>query len=413
MNAEIIAIGSEMLTPFRSDTNSLFLTARLNELGVELVRKTIVGDDPVRLADAIRSAFERVDIVLLMGGLGPTADDLTRECVAEVLGRSLSSDAAIAEKLVARFKARGMAMPQVNLKQAMVIAGAQVLPNSRGTAPGQWIEQDGKHVILLPGPPRELETMFHDAVLPTLRERLPRAFLRRRQFRMTGLTESAAEEIVAPIYSRHTNPSTTILAALGEIQVHLTATATSEAEAQTLVDSLAAQLEQALGPVVFSNDGRPLEAVIGHALAARRATLAVAESCTGGLLGERITTVAGSSEWFIGGVLSYSNEVKQQLLGVPAELLAEHGAVSEPVARAMAEGARQRIGATYALAITGIAGPGGATPGKPVGLVHIALATPQGTLSEMKKFNGEREPVRWQSAQAALDLLRRHMAGLI
>jgi len=413
MNAEIIAIGSEMLTPFRSDTNSLFLTARLNELGIELARKTIVGDDRTQLTDAIASALSRAQVVITIGGLGPTADDLTRECAAEVLDRTMLRDDGIAAQLVARFRARGMVMPQVNLRQAMVIAGATILPNSRGTASGQWIERDGKHLILLPGPPRELETMFSDAVFPALRSRLPRTFLKRRQLRMTGLTESAAEEIAAPIYTQYTNPVTTILASLGEIQLHLTSTADDEAEAQSRVDTLATQLENALGSVVFSKDGQSLESVIGCALTAKGASLAVAESCTGGLLGERITSIPGSSTYFLGGVISYANTAKHDLLDVPASVLDEHGAVSEAVARLMAEGARNRMRSTYALAITGVAGPGGGSADKPVGLVYIALATPENTLVERKKFGGEREPIRWQAAQAALDLLRRHLAGLI
>ena len=413
MNAEIIAIGSEMLTPFRSDTNSLFLTARLNELGIELARKTIVGDDRAQLTDAIASALSRAEVVITIGGLGPTADDLTRECAADVLDRTMVKDDGIAEQLVARFRSRGMVMPQVNLRQAMVIAGAAVLSNSRGTAPGQWVEHDGKHLILLPGPPRELETMFSDAVFPTLRSRLPPTFLKRRQLRMTGLTESAAEEIAAPIYTRYTNPVTTILASLGEIQLHLTSTGASELEAQSRVDDLAAQLESALGSVVFSNDGRSLEAVVDCALTAKGASLAVAESCTGGLLGERISSVSGCSAHFLGGVISYANAAKLDLLGVPTPVLDEHGAVSEAVARLMAEGVRSRMRATYALAITGIAGPGGGSADKPVGLVYIALATPENTLVERKKFGGEREPVRWQAAQSALDLLRRHLAGLV
>jgi nicotinamide-nucleotide amidase len=306
-----------------------------------------------------------------------------------------------------------MVMPQVNLRQAMVISGAKILPNSRGTAPGQWIEENGRHLILLPGPPRELETMFSNGVLPALRSRVGQMFLKRRQLRMTGLTESAAEEIAAPIYTRHTNLATTILASLGEIQLHLTSTAESETEAQSRVDTLAAQLESALGKVVFSNDGLPLEAVVGRALLARGASVAAAESCTGGLLGERITSIAGSSAYFLGGIISYANAVKHDLLGVPSEVLDEHGAVSEAVARLMAEGVRTQMGATYALAITGLAGPDGGTAEKPVGLVYIALAAPEKTLVEKKKFGGEREPIRWQAAQAALDLLRRHLAGFI
>lgn len=411
MNAEIIAIGSELLTPFRSDTNSLFLTARLNELGVEVILKTIVGDDRARLTEAVALAWKRSGLVITIGGLGPTEDDLTRECVAAVLGRALIRDDGIAEMITTRFRARGMTMPAINLRQAMVIAGAAILPNDRGTAPGLWIEHEGKFLILLPGPPREIEPMFAGHCLPRLRERLPRAVLRRRQLRLTGLTESAAEEIIAPIFTRYANPATTILAALGEIQVHLTSTAPSEADAEARLDELASQLEKALGDRVFSSDGSSLETVAGQLLAARGETLAVAESCTGGLLGERITSVAGSSSYFLGGVISYSNSLKQQFLGVTQDSLDQHGAVSEPVARQMAEAVRRSAGATHGLSITGVAGPGGATPGKPVGLVCIALASPGGTRAVSKRFAGERDSIRWQASQAALDLLRRTILG--
>jgi nicotinamide-nucleotide amidase len=407
MNAEIIAIGSELLTPYRSDTNSLYLTEQLNRIGVEVVCKTVVGDDRARLAATIALAWKRSDLVLTIGGLGPTEDDLTRECVAQALGRPLQSDPELAQAIEARFRSRGARMASINLRQAFRIQGAVALPNSRGTAPGQWIEAEGKILILLPGPPRELEPMFEQSCLPRLREKAPPAVICRRVLRITGLTESAVEEMVAPIYSRYTNPATTILAAPGEIQLHLRGVGKNASEAQTNMEELLPRLEVALGECVFSTDGASLEETVGRALAARQATLAVAESCTGGLLAQRITSISGSSAYFAGGVVCYSDCWKMEWLGVSAEILETHGAVSREVAQALAEAVNRRAGSTYGMGITGIAGPTGATPEKPVGLVYIALASPQGTEVRANHYFGEREVVRWQATQTALDLVRR------
>ena len=407
MNAEIIAIGSEMLTPHRSDTNSLYLTEQLNQLGVDVVYKTIVGDHRERLASTLSLALGRSEIVLTIGGLGPTEDDLTRECAASVLGRKMYSDASIADKIAERFRARGLRMAEINLRQAQVIEGAVILPNSVGTAPGQWIEDHGRFMAMLPGPPRELKPMFEKSALPRLRQVIPPAAICSRVLRLTGLTESATEEIVAPIYTRYENPVTTILAAPGEIQLHLKSFGTNTEEAQAHLNTLFPQMETALAEYVFSTDGSSLEEVVGAGLAVRKATLAVAESCTGGLLAQRVTGVPGSSEYFLGGVVCYSNDVKQNWLDVPAEDLAAHGAVSEPVARALAEGIRRRAGSTLGVGITGIAGPSGATPQKPVGLVYIALASPDGTEVREQRLLGTREIVRFQASQAALDMVRR------
>jgi nicotinamide-nucleotide amidase len=409
MNAEIIAIGSELLTPHRMDTNSLFLTEQLNGIGVDVQYKTVVGDDRERLTGTIGLAWNRSDLVVTIGGLGPTEDDLTRECAARVLGRPLHRDATLAEGIEKRFRDRGMRMPEINLRQAMLIEGATALPNPRGTAPGQWIEDGKKVLILLPGPPRELQPMFVRSCLPRLRERVPPAAICSRVLRLTGLTESATEEIVAPIYTRVTNPVTTILAAPGEIQLHLKSFGRDEREAQARLDELFPQLEAALGEYVFSTDGASLEEVVARGLTTQQATVAVAESCTGGLLAQRFTSVSGSSAYFLGGIVCYSNDWKIEWLGVAPELLQSHGAVSREVAQALAEGVRRRARATYGAGITGIAGPTGGTTDKPLGLVYIALAGPSATTVEEKRYLGERELIRWQATQTALDLLRRDL----
>ncbi|MBI4458877.1 MAG: competence/damage-inducible protein A [Acidobacteria bacterium] len=407
MNAEIIAIGSELLTPHRSDTNSLFLTGRLNQLGVEVVFKTVVGDDRQRLTETIALAWRRSDLVFTIGGLGPTEDDLTRECASAALGRPLQPDDTLAADLEARFRTRGMAMPAINLRQILVIEGAAVMNNRNGTAPGQWIEERGKILVLLPGPPRELRPMFVEYCLPRLRGRLPSVFIRTRVLRMAGLPESAAEEIAAPIYTRYQNPVTTILASPGEVQLHLRSHAHAEAEAESLLDRLSSELEQALQDFVFSSTGESLEAVTGALLKNKAATLAVAESCTGGLLAQRITSISGSSAYFLGGVVCYSNAAKAEWLDVSVEDLEKHGAVSATIAKALAEGVRRKADSTFGLGITGIAGPEGGTPAKPVGLVYLALAGPDGARVLEKRYLGEREIIRWQAAQTALDLLRR------
>jgi len=410
MNAEIIAIGSELLTPHRTDTNSLFLTEKLNGIGVDVGFKTIVGDDRERLTGAIALSWRRSSIVITIGGLGPTEDDLTRECAARALGRNLMQETALAEKIESRFRARGMRMPEINLRQAKRLEGAVILDNPNGTAPGQWIEQDGKVLLLLPGPPRELKPMFLQSCLPRLCQIVPQAAIAQRVLRIVGLAESAVEQVVAPIYTKYTNPVTTILAAPGEIQLHLKGFGESPSAAAAPVNELAPLLEAALGESVFSMDGASLEEVVGRGLAARQATIAVAESCTGGLLAERITSVPGSSAYFLGGIVCYSNASKENWLDVPPELLQASGAVSRPVAEALAEGVRRRSGATFGVGITGIAGPSGGTEQKPVGLVYIALAGPRDTVVLEKRYFGERDIIRWQATQWALDLVRRTLA---
>ena len=408
-NAEIIAVGSELLTPQRLDTNSLYLTGQLNALGVEVVRKTVVGDDRQRLTDSILGAAARSQIVVLTGGLGPTEDDLTREAIAGALGRQLIFDQAICDLIEARIRAFGRkTMAEINRRQAFVVEGAEVLPNERGTAPGQWISNDGVAFLLLPGPPMELQPMFEKHCLPRLEKLLPPQFIRTRWLRVVGMGESDLDQLISPVYQRYEKIATTILAVSGEIHIHLRARCATAQEAESLVAQASAEIEPLLGDRVYSCNGDSLEKVCGDLLRARHAYLSVAESATSGLLGGRITTVPSASDYFRGGFITYSDEMKIQLLGVPAELIAEHTAVSEPVAKAMAEGARARTGSDYALSITGYAGPSG----EKVGLVFIGLAAPDSTEVRRVQWPADRDRVRAFSTNIALDMLRRKLLGI-
>jgi nicotinamide-nucleotide amidase len=413
VNAEIVAIGSELLTPFRQDTNSLYLTEKLNQLGVEVIFKTIVGDSREHLTGAATLAVSRAEIVIFMGGLGPTEDDLTREAVADALGLELYRDPAIITSLEERFAARGWKMASNNLKQADVITGATVLPNANGSAPGQWLsgKYEGREriIMLLPGPPHELKALFEEQCLARLRAKLPPQFIATRELKITGLGESQCDARVAPIYKLYTDVQTTILAGAGEIQLHLKSRAGSIEAAQARVDQLVEKIEEELGDCVFSDNGDSMEQIVGYYLQMRNATLAVAESCTGGLLAERITSVSGSSRYFVGGAVVYSNQLKTAFAGVPAELIERHGAVSLEVAAALAEGIRRRSGATLGLGVTGVAGPTGGTETKPVGLVFHALAADGGTEVVERKFPGDRKRIRSFASQQALDMVRRKL----
>ncbi len=409
LNAEIIAIGSEMLTPFRTDTNSLWLTERLNAMGIDVKLKTVVGDDEARLEEAIRDAIKRSEIVISTGGLGPTEDDITRKIFARVLKRQLILEYAIIEKIRARFARRNMPMPEINARQALIIRDAQILENNNGTAPGMLITEGKCTVILLPGPPREMKPIFDASVAPVLKQRAGDMLIVRRCLSIFGLTESSTDELAAPIYTKYRNPSTTILFKDGQIELHLTAQARNEAEAESLLDELAGRLDEVLGEYVFSRRNETLEAVVGELLKLRGYTLATAESCTGGLLAGRITDAPGSSEYFLEGVVSYSNEAKVDLLRVPKSLIEEQGAVSEQVAGAMAAGIRKRAGSTFGVGVTGIAGPGGGSEEKPVGLVYIALADDSLTTARKFIFPGDRQFIRMLSVNAALDMIRRRI----
>jgi nicotinamide-nucleotide amidase len=420
MIAEIIAIGSEMLTPHRQDTNSLYLTAGLNDLGVSVAFKTIVGDNRRHLVSAIRLALVRVDIVLLSGGLGPTEDDLTRECLAEVLQVQLHRDPNVINKLRERFAARRIPLPPNNLKQADVLEGAHLLPNANGSAPGQYIDtvfatSDGpfrKIIILLPGPPKELKPLFDTECRPRLSAALPAFHLARRMLRMALIPESTVDARCAPIYTQFTDVETTILAGHAEIQLHFVCSKASLEAANARVDALADLIAHEMGDDIFSAEGESLEEVVLLMLGLHNQTLAIAESCTGGWLGERLTAIPNSSRVFLGGAITYSDASKTTFANVDAALITHYGAVSDPVARAMAEGIRQRTGATLGLSITGIAGPsvpGGADTGKPVGLVYIGLADGEDTQVRQFPINGDRERIRLWSTQHALEMLRRSL----
>jgi nicotinamide-nucleotide amidase len=410
MNAEIIAVGSEMLTPQRVDTNSLYLTAELNNLGVEVVMKSVIGDNLQRLADAIRCAVGRHEIVILSGGLGPTEDDLTREAVAQALGRKLVYHPEIADGIEQRFLAAKRKMAEVNKRQAFVVERAEVLPNDRGTAPGQWVEESGAVVMMLPGPPHELKAMFERHCLPRLTRFVPPSCIRTVFLRVTGMSESDLDTLIAPVYKTYENPATTILAANSDLQIHLRARCGTIAEADALLAEVAVPIEQLLGDRCYSRTGDPLEVVVGDLLRKNRATVSVAESATGGMLGERFTSVPGSSDYFAGGFITYTNAMKVDLLGVPAGILEQFGAVSQETAEAMAAAARRLTNSTYALAITGVAGPD--SDAAPAGTMYVAVADPAGAKSYHRQFLGDRQRVRAFVCQMALDVLRRRIARL-
>lgn len=413
MIAEIIAIGSELLTPFFQDTNSLYLTEKLNELGVEVAFKTVVGDSREQLTQVARVALARVDIVIFMGGLGPTEDDLTRESVAEALGRELRRDPDVIAALYARYAKLRRKLPANNEKQAEVIQGAVVLPNPLGTAPGQWLETDcegkARILMLLPGPPHEIKPMFEEQCLPRLRATLPPLFIATRVLKIAMMPESECDARVAPLYKKHKDVQTTILAGAGEIQLHLRARADSLAAAQRRVDALADELQDELDELVFSSAGESLEQIVGYYLQMRGATIAVAESCTGGLLGQRLTSVSGSSRYFLGGAIVYSNDMKTLFANVPPMLISQHGAVSREVAVALAEGIRDECGATFGVGVTGVAGPTGGTDEKPVGLVYHAVTDGKNTEVVERRYPGDRDRIRWFASQQALDMVRRRL----
>ena len=409
--AVVIAVGSELLTPDRIDTNSLLVTRRLDELGIRLRYKTVVGDCRDDLAQALQLAIPRADLIVLSGGLGPTADDVTRETVAAVFGAPLDEDPDVVAAIRARFAARGLPMPDINRRQALIPRGASALVNTQGTAPGLWIEHDGVACVALPGPPRELRSMLETVVRERIAPSSGGEGVFRRVIRVTGRSESHVEEAAHPVYSRwRSEPvpiETSILASLGQIDLHLAARSRTQAAAAAALDAATNALAGVLGRDLVSSDGALLETVVGRLLRAAGRRVAVAESCTGGLVASRLTDIAGSSAYVQAGWVVYSNAAKVAL-GVDAAAIAEHGAVSEPVARALASAAREHAGVDYGIGLTGIAGPGGGTPAKPVGTVYVALAGPQGPPRvRALSLPGAREQVKYQASQAALDLLRR------
>ena len=410
--AAIIAVGSELLTPTRIDTNSLYVTEVLNDLGLTVAFKAIVGDHPAELSSQIAHVLARHRVLILTGGLGPTDDDLTRDVVAAHLGLPLEEDPIIIDAMERRFAARGWRMPDVNRRQAQVPRGATVLANPHGTAPGLWIEHQGALIALLPGPPREMKPMMDGDVRARLAAHVGGVRLLRRVIRVAGRGESAVEEVAQPVYTTWLKQSppieTTILAGLGQVELHLSTQSTDRVRATATLDTAVAQIEAVLGADLVSSDGRIVEAVVGDLLRARGWHVALAESCTGGLATSRLTDVAGSSDYVERSIVAYSNAAKVDLLGVPADLIADHGAVSEAVAQAMADGIRMRARVEVGVGITGIAGPGGGSDEKPVGTVCIAVAV-AGTGMRVRtyRFPGGRDMVKSLSANNAIDLLRR------
>ena len=411
LTAEIIAIGSELLTPQRSDTNSLWLTQKLNDIGIEVMLKTVVGDDEARLEEAIRDAVKRSDIVITTGGLGPTEDDITRQASAKAIGKGLEYHVALEIELLERFGRWGREMPEINKRQAYVIEGAEILPNPNGSASGMYIEIGNARIAIFPGPPREMRPMFENFVFDRLKAVAGDVVVSRRVLKVSGMGESAVDEAIAPIYVTYPAVQTSILFSKSEVEVHLSAKSKNAAEANATLAELIEKIVGKLGVAVFSVQGETMEEVVGKLLLASGKTLSVAESCTGGLIGTRLTDVPGSSAYFLEGVTAYSNEAKMRTLGVPEATLSEFGAVSAEAASAMATGMRERAKTDYAISVTGIAGPDGGTVEKPVGTVFLGYSDATGSKTLKLVLPGDRELIRWRSSQAALDYLRRQLLG--
>jgi nicotinamide-nucleotide amidase len=411
MNAEIIAIGSEMLTHKRVDTNSLFLTEQLNNLGVEVTAKHVIGDDLERIAGTVRRALSGAEFVILSGGLGPTEDDLTRDAVGLALDRRLVFNTEICDGIEQRFRTMNRVMPEINKRQAMVVEGATILPNDRGTAPGQWIEESGSVVMMLPGPPHELKAMFTQQCLRRLERIVPPLAIRTLELRISGMSESELDQTIAPIYKKYENPVTTILAHNGDMQVHLRARCATEMEAETLLAEVGSKIDAVLGERIYSRNGEALEEVVGRKLLQAHATIAVAESATGGGLSDRISSVPGCSAWFLGGLVTYSRRLKADLLGVAPEVIEKFGAVSAETAEAMAIGVRRRTGATWGISVTGNAGPTTDGDNAPVGMVHVGISGPGGAVTFHRHWpTSDRARVRAFASQMALDLLNRKLS---
>jgi len=411
MRAEIIATGSELLSGGVVDTNSVFLAEELMDIGIETAFKTIVGDDEKDMEETIRTSLEHVEVIVVTGGIGPTEDDITRKAVAKVLKKRLvlSDDALKAVKAV--FKAKGKEYPGANDRQALIPAGARLLANPVGVAPGFTLVENGKFLAVLPGVPAEMQAMFRESLRPALEEHFGgKAVIRRKVLHTCGLSESKVNELIQDVLKQK-RPAVGLSARETGVDIRIVAHEGSGARSRATVERTEAEVRKMLGDAVYGIDGQDMEEVVGALLLQRKMTLSAAESCTGGLISGRITNIAGSSAYFERGVVVYSNAAKTELLGVPADLIEQHGAVSREVAAAMAQGIRERAKTGLGLAVTGIAGPSGGTPEKPVGLVYISLASPDGTKTDEHRFLGTRSQVRQRTAQMALDMVRRYLIG--
>ena len=406
--AELVVVGSELLSPLKADTNSLWLTEQLESLGIEVHSKTVVGDDPKLLTETFAAAIRRADIVLSTGGLGPTADDLTRDAFAKAAGLSLELRKELVDEIRAKFERRGRQMAENNARQAMLPPEALALENPTGTAPGIYLEVDGTQVALLPGPPRELKPMFSDHVQPKLQSKVGEFRTVRRCLHVTAMGESDMDQKIAPLYTATQNPTTTVNFTATDIEIHLTARAKTVAEAEGLNRDMAEKMASALGEKCYTLEGEGLELVCVRRLRERELTVATAESLTGGMVGERLTRVPGSSAVFLGGMVTYTNAMKTSLLGVDPDLLEEFGAVSKETAEAMAQAVQQKTGASFGLATTGVAGPSGGSSENPVGTVYVAIAGPDRVFHRRLSLPGDRQLIRMRAGQGILFLLYKH-----
>lgn len=411
MHAEIIATGTELLSGGLLETNSLFLSEELLSLGIETAFKTVVGDSERDMEEAFRRAMNRSDLIIITGGIGPTEDDITRKVIARLVKKRLVLNEDALKAIHERLAGWGKEVLAANDRQALIPVGARLLHNPAGTAPGFFLNEEKTFVAVLPGVPRELRAMYHDSLKPVLAERVSgRFFIRRKVLHTCGMSESAVNSAIQDIL-RAPQPKTGLSVGDAGVDVRIIARETTAEQALTLADRTEAAVREKLGDAIYASDGQSMEEVVGALLKQRRFTLSVAESCTGGLIGARITNIAGSSEYFERGVVTYSNTAKSELLGIPTELIERHGAVSSEVASAMARGIRQSARTDIGLSVTGIAGPGGGTDRKPVGLVYIGLAGSGGVRVAEHRFLGDRSLVRIRASQAALDMLRRHLIG--
>jgi nicotinamide-nucleotide amidase len=405
LRAEIVSVGTELLLGQIVDTNAAHLAGVLSELGISVYRRVTIGDNHDRLLTALRAGLAENDVLFTIGGLGPTIDDITRETLAEAIGDPLRKDDAIAERLSGFFRSRNVRMTDSQLRQAMVPVRGRSLDNPNGTAPGLLFEADGKIAIALPGPPNEFIPMVRNEVVPYLRQHTGTRTIRSRTLRICDMGESLVEERLRDLMTG-ANPTVAPYAKTGEVHVRVSAMADGSEQAERMIAPVVEEIHRRLGRHVYAYDDEPLEQAVVRLMSERGLTLSLAESCTGGGIAARITDVPGSSAVLLGAAVTYSNAAKTELVGVPDSLLAEHGAVSAEVAEAMARGARARFGSDIAVAVTGVAGPDGGTPDKPVGLVYLALADRDGAIVERNQYLGGRADVRRRASQTALVMVR-------